>query len=196
LIILALVAMASPSALIPFASGQAQSAATKTDAGGQPESIDVRYARAHLALTEFDLNQALLRNKQTPNLISPTTLAILRRHVAVAREELQQFLRGSGADMHEIFLRNAEAAMENAGAALETQRKLQQLSPGPTNNAALERAELVAKLTSLNFERTRDRKISESDVYSMRWQIEDLQNQVLVLQDQLIDLQQTGQRKR
>ncbi len=154
------------------------------------QSLNVRYAEADLELAELDLRQALDRNQEMPNLITDVAIKRLKHHVTIAREQLKQFRRGQEADVHEIFLASAESAALNADEEVKRLRQIHDRLPSMTTTRDLERALAVQKVAQLHLERTRARKVSESDVYVLQWQVGDLQNQVLELQHELIELQQ------
>jgi hypothetical protein len=172
---------------ISIAQGEPQQEAAPPD---KQEPIEVRYARAHLALAELDLQQALQRNKRSPKVLSEATLDNLRRHVLIARQQLDQLTLGYEGDVHATFIRAAETAARNAREARIRQRQIHDKAPTASSAMELERAKAVEALAMLHLERTQARKVSDSDVYSLDWQIRGLQNQVLELQHQTIELQQ------
>ena len=149
------------------------------------ESIDIRYARAHLELAKLDLRRALEWNKRVPHLFPAVTIEKLRRHVVIDEEQLKQCLMGQDSDLHEVCIRTAEAAVEIAEADLKRKRGVHERMPTTFSALNVERSRAAAKVARLNLERTRAQETAESVVAHLQWQIDELRNQVLELQLQL-----------
>lgn len=146
------------------------------------ESLDVRHARAHLELATLDLRRAQAWNKRIPGVFSDRTMDYLRKHVEMDSEQLKQALGSPNADLHEIYIRGAEAAVELADDDTRRKEAIQKSFPDEYNALELDRAIAVAKVAKLNLERTVAQKNSMHTLSHLQWQIEELRNQLLELQ--------------
>ena len=149
------------------------------------ESLDVRFARAHLELAKLDLRRAMEANKRIPNLMSAAFFEELRLHAEIDEERLEQCLMGEDADSHQICIRSAEAAVKIAEADLKRKRTRHQRMPSTFSKLHVERAEVSAELAKLNLERAQELDGSEAAWTHLQWQIDELRHQVLELQTPL-----------
>jgi hypothetical protein len=168
----------------PCSIAKADPPATKTPSiePAAEESLDVRHARAHLELAKLDLRRAQEWNKRLPHLYSARTMDYLRKHVEIDREQLKQIVGRQYADVNEIYVRGAKAAVELADADVQRKQVMFKLAPDDYNALELDRAIAVAKVAKLNYERTAAQKNSIHTLSNLQWQIEELRNQLLELQ--------------
>jgi hypothetical protein len=146
------------------------------------ESLDVRYARSHLELAELDLRRALEWNKRMPGLFSDRTIAYLRKHVEIDGEQLSQSIAQQNPDVHEIYIRGAEAAVELADADVQRRQVIYKSFPDNFHALELDRAIAVAKVAKLCLERTVAKKSSTDTLSQLQWQVDELRNQLLEIQ--------------
>lgn len=154
------------------------------------ESMDVRYARAHLKLAQLDLRRVMEEHKRVPDLLPVTVIENLKRHVAIDETQLEQALKAPDGNLHEIYLRSAKVAVELAEADLKRKQKSYEQSPSTRSSLDVERAVAVVEVAKLHLEITEAKQSSLSSLMYLQWQIEVLRNQVLELQIQV----QTGRR--
>jgi hypothetical protein len=150
------------------------------------ESIDIRYARAHLRLAKLDLRRAVENNQRVPGMLSGTMIEKLRQSVVIAEEQLKQAMKGSKAQLHEIHLRSAETATTIAYANFQRIRSLHEKLPQSFLDIDVERAR--AEVANLNLERARDPKNSKYGLPHLQWQVEELRVQLLDVQIKVEEL--------
>jgi hypothetical protein len=142
------------------------------------EDVHVRYARAHLELAEFDLKRAAEYNAIIPNIVNPSEILRLKRHVEFDQTRLQQRLQGENADVNEFCIRAAETALHVARERVNFEKRMYDHSPSKMGELNVKRSELVATLAEINLERTRLYDPDESLLDYIQWQIEDLRYQM------------------
>ena len=153
-----------------------------TERSSDSESIDVRYARAHLELAKLDLRRAQAIADEFPTVDFSRSLEGLKRHVDVDEEQLTQAKKFPDSDLHQIHIRSAEVAVELAESDLQRKRKAHKILPTLWSAIDAERAAAVAEVAKLNLERTRAQEASLSSLRYLQWQIENLRNDLLELQ--------------
>jgi hypothetical protein len=149
-----------------------------SDVAAETEDIQVRYARAHLELAQFDLKRAGEYNSIIPNIVNPSEILRLKRHVEFDQTRLEQRLRGEEADVKEFCIRAAETALQVARERVVYEKRMYEHSPSKMGELNVKRAELVATLAGINLERTRQYDPEESVLNYLQWQIEDLRYQM------------------
>lgn len=153
----------------------------KKEPAGESESLDVRFARAHLVLAKADLKRALELNKRFPNSVPLAALENYRKHVAIDEELLQQALEGSDGHVHKIYMRAAEISEQIAKDDLSRKRKTLKDFPSEMSELDVERAEAVLAVAQLNRMRTAKQEASLSSLEYLQWQIEQLRHELLEL---------------
>ncbi len=153
-----------------------------TERSSDSESIDVRYARAHLELAKLDLRRAHAIADEFPTVDFSRSLEELKRHVDVDEEQLTEAKKFPDGNPHQIHIRSAEVAVELAESDLQRKRKAHEILPTLWSAIDAERAAAVAKVAKLNLERTRAQEASLSSLRYLQWQIENLRNDLLELQ--------------
>ncbi len=171
--------------LFSLASAEQPTPAQVEDQSTEQESLDVRYARALLKLAKLDLNRFLAAQRRFPNLLPIEAGADLERHVAINEEQLKQAIKGSDGDTHQIYIRSALNAVENAEKDLKRKREVYKQFPTKTQAFAVQRAEAALELAELRLEITRTKQAEGYSMMYLQWQIEMLRNQVLELQLQV-----------
>lgn len=149
------------------------------------ESLDVRFARAHLRLAKIDLYRFLEQHQQNPNLLSNVVGEELQRHVAIDSEQLRQALLGDEGDLHQIYMRSADVAVELAKRDLQRKQRAYEQFPSETQEWAAKRAEAALEVMKLQAEMTRSKKSAYSSMMYLQWQIDLLRNQLMELQTQV-----------
>ena len=149
------------------------------------ESVEIRFARAHVELAKLNLRRAVEANKRTPNVFSKEFMEKLHLHIAIDEAQLAQHLKGEDADAHQVCIRGAEASVKLAEADWKRKQDSHQQAPTAAGALVVERARLVAEIAKLNLERAKELNASESLLKHLQWQIEELRHQVLELQMQL-----------
>ena len=147
-----------------------------------PESVAVRYARAHLELAKLDLRRALEWNNRIPNLFSDRELDSLRKHVEIDREQLKQSQRGYDSSVYQVVLRTAETTVDSCQTEVSRRQEIYQASPNRFNAMELDHAIARLKVARLNLERTTSQKESISTIAFLQWQIDELRNQLMEVQ--------------
>ena len=181
---LAAIMMALAAVVAPLSMVNADPPTTKPTSSESTaeESLDIRFARAHLELAELDLRRALEWNKRMPGLFSDRTIAYLRKHVEIDGEQLSQSIAQQNPDVHEIYIRGAEAAVELADADVQRRQAIYKSFPDNFHALELDRAIAVAKVAKLCLERTVTKKSSTDTLSQLQWQVEELRNQLLEIQ--------------
>ena len=148
----------------------------------QEESLEVRYARAHLDLAKLDLKRAEYWNRQIPDVVSARTLDYLKKHVQIDAEQLRQTQQENYADVQQIYLAGAKAAVELAEADVARKQLSLKKTGGTYAALELDRAVAVLNVAKLNYERTASQQDSLQTISYLQWQLEELRNQILELQ--------------
>jgi hypothetical protein len=149
------------------------------------ESLDVRYARAHLELAKLDLRRAREIFSRYPQAMTVRTIENLEKHIAIDEEQLKQAKKTPDGSLHRIHVRGAEVALELAQADLKRKRMVFEKMPSTMAQLDVERAAAVAKVAMLNLERTKAQQASLSSLSYLQWQIETLRNDLLELRIQV-----------
>jgi hypothetical protein len=155
------------------------------DGSQEQESVNVRYARAHLTVAKLDLRRAMEVDKQMPNLLPISAMESLKRHVAIDKEQLKQALESPDGNFHDIYIRSAKNAVALAEADLKRKQEVRDKMPGRVTEYDAERAKAVLEIAKLHLEITNGKESSLSSIMYLQWQIELLRNQVLELQLQV-----------
>jgi multidrug resistance efflux pump len=158
----------------PEASKQEQSAVPET-----AESLDVRYARAHLELAKLDLRRAEYWNKQAPGVITERTLDYLRQHIRVDEAMLRHALNPASVDVHEIYVENAKVLSRLADDDVARKTKMYKEVGSEHLALELDRAIAWSNAAKINLERTTNERDSTDTIANLQWQIEELRNQIL-----------------
>ncbi len=149
--------------------------------GVEEESLEIRYARAHLELAKLDLERAKAWNQRIPNVFSERTLDFLRKHVEIDEEQLKQAMRPDFVDVHEIYVRTAKAALDIAEADVARKAASYKKEHDHYSGLELDRAMAFAQAARLNLERTLNQGGALHSISYLQWQIEELRNQILEL---------------
>lgn len=156
-----------------------------TDEAAEQESLEVRYSRAHVRLAKMDLRRFLAVRARNPDALPREAGEDLQKHLAIDEEQLKQTLKGPDADLHQIYVRSAEIAVELAKRDLARNQEAYQQLPNRHQAFEVERAEAVLDVAKLHLEITKSKESSLSSMMYLQWQIDVLRNQVLELQQQV-----------
>ena len=153
----------------------------------QAESLDVRYARAQVALAEANLKRLQEMNLKVANSVSADTLISFQRDLGVAQAELRAALSGDAAQQFDIWLRRADAAVGYAevqwqGAVAANARVAGVISP-----TDVERRRLRLELNRLELERG-EALVHGTAEQKLAWQLSLINNELRQLKD---DVRQT-----
>jgi hypothetical protein len=118
------------------------------------EGLDLRYARAQLALAETNLKRVELINKQVARAVSGKVVDEYRGDVDVARVRLEAAERGES-DSFQVWLRAAEASVKSAERAWQNATIANQHMPGTVEPVDVERLRLRAEVYRIDLERGR-----------------------------------------
>ena len=163
------------------AQGQESKAESDLPAKQQEESLDVRFARAHLKLARVDLRRAIELNRRYPGTVPIVAIENYRKHVELDEEMLKQATQATDGHVHSIYLRAAQIATEIAEEDLARKRRAWKLSPTKINELNVERAEAALEVARINRLRTESQESSLSSLAYLQWQIEQLRNDLLEL---------------
>jgi hypothetical protein len=117
-----------------------------TEPGEDHPSFEVRHAAAELKLANFDLQRALLANRETPQTIVEAEIERLRRSVAAAEK---RFTRAKAAWKSASSSAAIEAAEQQHNQAESAYRKAltaNSVTPNAVNPLELQRLKLAAEL--------------------------------------------------
>ena len=168
-----------------IASADPPTATPLDDGTKQEESVEVRYARAHLKLAQLDLERLLAEDKRHPGVLPARMIDSVRKHVAIDKEQLRVALQGPDGLVHQVYIRSAKVAVELAEADLQRKKEASKKLPGKLTEIEAERAAAVLDVAKLHLEITEKKEASLSSLMYLQWQIEMLRNQVLELQVQM-----------
>ncbi len=146
------------------------------------ESVSVRYARAYLKLAVMDLRQAVDANRKFARTYSAGFIERLRQNVGIAEEQLRQALKGDEGRLHEVHLRQTEAAVTIAELELQQTLAISERVPAAVREGELERLQIAAEMARLDLLQAREPASFESALPHLQWQLEQLRKEVLRLQ--------------
>ena len=148
------------------------------------ESLDIRYARAQVALAEANVKRLQQMNQKVANSVSADTLVSFQRDLAVAQAELQAALAGDPALQFDAWLRRAEAAVAYSeinwrGAVAANARVA-----GVINPTDVERRRLRLELNRLELERG-EALVHATAEQKLTWQLSLITNELQQLKDEV-----------
>ncbi|MBI3462846.1 MAG: hypothetical protein HY000_07265 [Planctomycetes bacterium] len=168
--------------------GIAKSALDEQDAGKQQapkqEGLDVRYARAHLALAEANLARVDRANRRVANAVAGVVVVGYQEDLAVAKVRLQAAL-GESDEPSAFWLRVAEAAAKTADRNWRSAAAANQRAAGTIHELDIERLRLRAEVAQLNLERGRA-LADASPEDRMQWQIELVHDELQRLDEEVV----------
>lgn len=153
-------------------------------ATGANESLEVRYARAYLQLSQADLQIAFEANEKFPGTYPEAAIEPLRRIVAIAEEQLKQALGESAHDLHSVHIRQADAAVAEAESDLQRTLAVSRRLPGLVGPTELRRAHLRVEVAKLALAKARAVD-SHNPSEHTQWQLEELRMEMLQLRSQV-----------
>jgi hypothetical protein len=118
-----------------------------------PESVEVRYARAQIQLAEANLNRVLQSNKQMPRSVSSSVVAEYQREVEVAKNRLEQATAGRSASEFQVWLQRAQAEQQTADTTWKNATTVNSRASGTFDPLDVERFRLRAEVAKLQFQR-------------------------------------------
>jgi len=145
------------------------------------ERLDVRFAQTYLKLANIELKKALETNNKSPAAYSAALVERLRQNVKIAEEQLQQARMEREGDVHKVHLRDAEAAVAIAELRLNHAHAMNERLAGSYDETELERLQLNAEVAQLRLEKARDPARVSSPNAHLKWQLEQLRDEVLEL---------------
>ena len=159
---------------------------TQTPAPNHPisESVEVRYARAQLQLTEANLNRVEQSNKQVARSVPSSVVADYQHDVQVAKTRLEQATAGRAASEFQVWLQRAEAERRTAETTWKSATAANVSVPETVEPLDIERYRLRAEVAKLQLERGKTLVDSGREA-QMQWKIDLLDNQVQRLKEEL-----------
>jgi hypothetical protein len=145
------------------------------------ESLDIRYARAHLELAKLDLKRAEYWNKQAPGAITQRAIDYLRQHIRVDEAMLQHALNPESINVHEIYVENAKILSRLADDDVMRKTRMYKELGSEHLELELDRAIAWSNAAKINVERAISERDSTDLTAHFQWQIEELRNQILEL---------------
>ncbi len=143
--------------------------------------LDVRFAQTYLKLAKVELKKALEANEKSSAAYSAALVERLRQNVKTAEEQLQQARMESQGDVHKVHLRDAEAAVAIAELRLTQAQAMNERLAGSYDQTELERLRLTVEVARLRLEKARDPARVSSPNAHLKWQLEQLRDEVLEL---------------
>ena len=149
-----------------------------------PENLDVRYARAQVALAEANLKRLQEMNQKVAGAVSADTLVSFQQDVKTAQAELEAAQGGQAAQVFEVWLRRAAAALAYAdiqwrGAVAANQRMAGTFSP-----IDVERRRLRLEVDKLEFERGRALAQGSAE-QKLAWELSLMSNEMQRLKEEV-----------
>jgi hypothetical protein len=158
--------------------------AVKQEAPPKEESLDVRYARAHLAMAEANLARVETANRRVANAVAGVVVGGYQQDLAVAKVRLQAAL-GEAQEPADFWLRVAEASAKTADRNWRSAAAANQKVAGTIHELDIERLRLRAEVSQLNLERGRALADASPEA-RLQWQIELVHDELQRLDEEVL----------
>jgi hypothetical protein len=156
------------------------------------EDVNIRYARKRLELAKADLEIAVSQNQRTPYVYSPLSLMRLTGQVSQAELLLENSLQNEPFDSHSVHIKCVELSVEMARKQLDWISEASKSLPEMFHGEQVKRFRLGLELNQLALERAKDPPTTASPTDHLRWQIDQLQSEILLLK---LELEEARSRK-
>lgn len=150
----------------------------RSEADSAKDSPAVRYARAHVALAEANLEKVEVANKRVANAVPRNVVAEYREDLELAKMRLEQSLRDPGAAPMPVWLRAAEAVSKNAEIEWKSAVAANQRMAGAVDELEVERLRFQSQLAQVRLELGRSlsgRPLDEQRQWQMAFLLDELQ---------------------
>ncbi len=147
------------------------------------ESIEVRYARTQLQLSEANLNRVEQRNKQVERSVPSSVVAEYQHEVQVAKTRLEQANAGRAASEFQVWLQRAEAERKTAETTWKNATAANGSVPGTVEPLERRTLSSAAEVAKLQLERGQALVDSGREA-QQQWEIEVLDNEVQRLKEE------------
>jgi TolA-binding protein len=149
--------------------------------------LDVRYAKAYLALLQATLDRYEEMNRNAPNTIRPTVIQAIQEGVRDARERVQQ-MESVETNESAIYVTHAEAELRVSEEVLKRSEAAVARRAGSIGSKEIERLKAKRELDKINVEKARH-LASESPLSNLRYELGQLREDVQELRLQVAILQ-------
>lgn len=159
-----------------------------TEPGEDHPSFEVRYAAAELKLANFDLQRALLANRETPQTIADSDVESLRQAVAAAEERFTRAKTEWKSAPSSAAIETAEQRHNEAASAYRKALTANRVTPNAVNPLELQRLELAAELARYDVCRQRAENDVRSVLGELEWEVSTLREEVTELRRRVGEL--------
>jgi hypothetical protein len=151
---------------------------------GQPESLNVRYARTQVELVEASLKKIEATNKRVNREVSADVTYAYQQDLDVAKLQLQVALGGGPKNSFDVWLRRAENAAAYAEALWRGAAAANRRAAGAVDPLEIERLRLVFDLTRLELEQGRAVAHASTED-KLQWQLDFVNSQIERAMDEM-----------
>lgn len=148
------------------------------------ESVEVRYARAQVALAEANLKRVEESNRRVARAVPSTVVAEYRSGVEVAKARLAAATAGRSGGEFQVWLGRAEAESRAAETAWKSATAANDRAAGTFAAIDLERFRLRAEVARLQLERGQALAGAGREA-QLEWEVDLLDNQVQRLKEEV-----------
>jgi multidrug resistance efflux pump len=142
------------------------------------DNVDVQLATARLKLAKVELERALAANERVP-IYTDVTLELLRRNVDICEARLEALARPTEAKLHTAHARELESKLKITEREWQRAVTLHQRLPSSFDASYVEAARLRVDVARLALARARDPAHVTTQHDHMRWQLEQLRQEML-----------------
>lgn len=142
------------------------------------ESVDVQLAKARLKLAKVELERALTANERV-QIYTEVTLELLRRNVDICEARLEALSSSKDAPLHTAHLRELESNLKIEELEWKNAVTLHQRLPSSFDASYVDAARLRVEVARLTLARARDPAHVTTSHDHMRWQLEQLRQEML-----------------
>ncbi len=150
-----------------------------------PESLDVRYSRAQLALAQVNLKRVTEMNQKVANLVSADTLISYQQDVKIAEAELAAATSADAAEQFAVWLRRAESAVSYAEVQWRGAVAANQRASGAFSSIDVERRRLRLAMSKLQLERGKTLLHAEPQ-RQVAWELSVVSDELQRLREELL----------
>jgi hypothetical protein len=151
------------------------------------ESLDVRYARASLALAQMRLEAVVNSNKQVAGILPEAVIEPLRQVVAICEEQLEQSRSGAAPNARNIEVRAAKASLATAQADAQRAEAINRTAPGTISDHDLRELRQAIEVGRLRLEKAQTLP-AQFTAAELEWQFRELNKQILELRSRVEQL--------
>jgi hypothetical protein len=149
-----------------------------------PESLDIRYARAEVALAEANLKRLQEMNQKVAGAVSADMLVSFQQDLKTAQGELDAAQGGKPDQAFEVWLRRAAAALAYADVQWRGAVAANQRMAGTFSSIDVERRRLRLEVDKLEFERGQA-LVQGSGEQKLAWELSLMSNEMQRLKEEV-----------